>query len=72
MTNHTLTACGFSIAYSALMAGLAILTMPHAEGSRVELYSYSLVPCMLIGAAMIIYGRYRDDSQFHVTLGGHD
>lgn len=58
MTNHTLTAWGFTIAY-ALMVGLAILTMPHAVGSRVEVYSYSLLPCIVVGVAMIVYARYR-------------
>ena len=36
MSNHKVTAWGFTLAYCALMAGLAILTMPHTDGWRVE------------------------------------
>ena len=54
MSNHKVTAWGFTLAYCALMAGLAILTMPHTEGWRVEVGTYLLLPCLLIATAMVL------------------
>ena len=61
MSNHKVTAWGFTLAYCALMAGLAILTMPHTDGWRVEVGTYLLLPCLLIATAMVLYARFRQD-----------
>jgi hypothetical protein len=62
MTNHHLTAVGFTLLYCALMGGLLLLTMPHVEGMRDRLGLFLLPPFVVIGAALMMYGRLRADS----------
>ena len=61
MTNHRLTAAGFTVLYCALMGGLLLLTIPHVEGIRDKLGLLLLPPCIVFGAALMMYGRLRAD-----------
>jgi hypothetical protein len=62
MTNHHLTAAGFTVLYCALMGGLILLTIPHVEGMRDKLGLLLLPPCVVIGGSLMIYGMLRADS----------
>jgi hypothetical protein len=44
MTNHHITATGFTLLYCALMGGLFLLTIPHVEGMRDQLGLLLLPP----------------------------
>ena len=61
MTNHALTAWGFTVVFCALMVGFALLIMPLADGWRGAMSLFLLLPCGLIGAAMLLVGRFRTD-----------
>ena len=61
MGNHTVTTIGFTLTYCAVMVGIAILTMPYIEGWRHSISLYLLLPCGLIGAAVMLYGCLRAD-----------
>ena len=61
MTNHALTAWGFTVVFCALMVGFALLIMPLADGWRGAMSLFLLLPCGLIGAAMLLVGGFRTD-----------
>jgi hypothetical protein len=55
MSNHFLTSSGFILVFCALMVGLIVQVMPFAVGWRAPIGLYLLLPCGLIGAAMMFY-----------------
>ena len=61
MTNHALTAWGFTFVFCAMMGGLALLIMPFADGWRGATSLLLLLPFGVIGAAMLLVGRLRKD-----------
>ena len=64
MSNHILTSWGFVLVFCALMIGLIVQVMPFAVGWRASIGLYLLLPCGLIGAAMMFYARVtgKDDT----------
>ena len=58
ITDQKLTVWGFTIAYSALMLSLIMLTMPMAANWRGPVCLYVLLPFGLIGAGMLLYAHF--------------
>ncbi|MBX9775253.1 MAG: hypothetical protein K2Y71_12675 [Xanthobacteraceae bacterium] len=51
---------GFCAAYCASMAALAVLSTPLLEGKRFEIFSFLLLPVLLVGLACIAIGKWME------------
>jgi hypothetical protein len=58
MKSHALTAIGFVLAYCAFMATIILVAVPDIDGWRSVVELDVLLPCGLIGAALIVYARW--------------
>lgn len=57
MKGHALTAIGFVLAYCAFMAAMILVAVPDIDGWRSAVELDVLLPCGLIGAALMVYAR---------------